>query len=281
MKIQKTKTKIVTVLASLIIGLTLVSPTMILSNVNAISLPRHIEAASPTLSQSESQAVSAAALAVPELQNWSHGWQYVHMAFLGNNKAGTPDFKWQYAIVDLKAPSSSAPVACDIDWWAWVEIDLTTKKVVYADYPSMASHICRGPAGSLGTSPGYSTVEQTDLNSGTISYYGNYAELRLPSFNTGIYSHLGSAYVEQWLNADFYPSSGCSTTECLEQGGWLITAYACSGCNISANTADIVYVDQSVHHNQQDYNTGLKWTNGASTTLYTEVDCAYTLPDYA
>ncbi|MGI0088573.1 MAG: hypothetical protein ACREBI_11545 [Nitrosotalea sp.] len=201
------------------------------------------------------------------------------MAFLGNNKAGTPDFKWQYAIVDLKAPSSSASISCDIDWWAWVQVDLTTKKVVSADYPSAASHICRGPAGSPAGSPGYSMAEQTDVNSGSNSYYGNYAELNAPSVNTSIFSHLNGAYVEQLVNAEFNPSSGCTNVDCLEQGGWLVTAFACSGCSISANTMDIVYVDESVHNNQQDYNTGLKWTNSVST-IYSEIDCAYTTPDY-
>ncbi|MGI0074027.1 MAG: hypothetical protein ACREA3_09470 [Nitrosotalea sp.] len=104
--------------------------------------------------------------------------------------------------------------------------------------------------------------------------------MNLPSFNTSIYSHLNGAFVEQLANAEFHPTSGCTAGDCLEQGGWIVTAYACTGCNIAANTADIVYVDQSVNNNQQDYNTGLKWTNGLSTTLSSQIDCAYTAPDY-
>lgn len=110
----------------------------------------------PTLTPSENQSVVKVALSIPELQNWSHDWKYVDMGFLGNNKLGIAGgFEWQYAIVNLKAPSSSALIPCDNDWWAWIEIDMTTMKVVQATYPTMESHQCEV---AMGGGPGTSRV---------------------------------------------------------------------------------------------------------------------------
>ncbi|MDE1876830.1 MAG: hypothetical protein KGH86_08430, partial [Thaumarchaeota archaeon] len=67
----------------------------------------------PTLLPSENKSVVHVALSIPELQNWSHDWKYVGMGFGSNNKVGIAGgFEWQYVIVDLKAPSSSAPIPC-------------------------------------------------------------------------------------------------------------------------------------------------------------------------
>ncbi|MDE2588055.1 MAG: hypothetical protein KGL95_00075 [Patescibacteria group bacterium] len=112
------------------------------SQSNTMSVPRHIGYPPPVLPPSENQTIINTALSIPGLQDWSHDWQFVEMSFLGNNKAGTPDFKWQYAIVSLKAPSNSGRVTCDNDWQAWAEIDMTTMKVVNATYPTMESHNC-------------------------------------------------------------------------------------------------------------------------------------------
>lgn len=101
----------------------------------------------PALSPDENQTLIGTALAIPGLQEWSHDWQYLGMGFGGNNKLGTPYFKWQYALLTLKAPSSSAPVPCNNDWWAWVEIDMETMKVVKATYPTMESHSCQVATG--------------------------------------------------------------------------------------------------------------------------------------
>ena len=110
----------------------------------------------PTLPPPENQSIVSVALAIPELQNWSHEWKYIDTSFLGNNKIGIAGgFQWQYAIVTLKAPSSSAPVPCDNDWWAWIEIDMTTMKVVQATYPTMESHQCEV---AMGGGPGTSRI---------------------------------------------------------------------------------------------------------------------------
>lgn len=101
----------------------------------------------PKLTPSENQTIIDTALSVPGLQNWSHGWQYVLMGFGSNNELGTPYFRWQYASVVLRAPSSSAPVSCNNDWWATIVIDMTTMKVVNATYPTLESHSCQVTTG--------------------------------------------------------------------------------------------------------------------------------------
>lgn len=98
----------------------------------------------PTLSPSGNQSVVNVALSIPELQKWSHDWQYVHTAFLGNNKVGIAGgFEWQYAMVYLKTPPNSGLIPCDIGWDAEVTVDMTTMKVVSSDYPTMNSQ-CHG-----------------------------------------------------------------------------------------------------------------------------------------
>jgi hypothetical protein len=226
----------------------------------------------PTLSVTDTQAIKNSALSVSELKNWSNSWHYAGIAFLGTKD---PTVHWTYAIVTLKAPSTSTPFACDTDWSAWIKVDLATKKVVSADYPSMKLHICKGATGSPGTHAGYSIATQNDVG-GATSYYGNYAEIPTPSFSSSIYDHLDKAYVEQFLNAEWTSgTTGCSTSSgfCLEQAGWSITAYpGCSGCGISANSTHVTYVDESVNNDEYIRDTGLTWVNGQS--LDSSIACA-------
>jgi plastocyanin len=102
-----------------------------------------LRSAAPTLTPSENQTVVSIALSVPGLQNWSHDWQYVGIGFLGNNKVASGGFEWQYAMVNLKTPPNSGLIPCDIGWEAEVTVDMTTMKVVSADYPTMNSQ-CHG-----------------------------------------------------------------------------------------------------------------------------------------
>ncbi|MHB8547361.1 MAG: hypothetical protein ACYDAJ_11390 [Nitrosotalea sp.] len=116
----------------------------------------HIGYQAPKLSSSENQSVVNVALSIPELQNWSHDWKYVDTSFLGNNKAGTAGFEWQYAMVYLKAPPNSGLIPCDIGWEAEVTVDITTMKVVSAGYPTINSQ-CHG-VGITGGGPGTSGI---------------------------------------------------------------------------------------------------------------------------
>ncbi|MGI0058283.1 MAG: hypothetical protein ACREBJ_00815, partial [Nitrosotalea sp.] len=167
MRIQNNKTKTsTTIISALLIGLMLVSSTGIIPNVHAVpnanAAPHysHVRAL-PKLSSADNQAIISTALAAPAIQTWSHDWKYVTMGFGGNNKPD-PNFQWQYALVTLRAPSSSAPVSCDIDWWAYVEIDMTTMKVVSTKYPTMESHICHGDELG-GTAGNWSKFNGTEL----------------------------------------------------------------------------------------------------------------------
>lgn len=280
MKIQ-TKTKLVTVLTSVIIGLVLMSPTTMIPNVVATSSSHPNVSPVPVLSTSEKQSIINMALTIPGLQNWSHDWQYVTNGFLGNNKLQS-DFQWQYAIVVLKAPSSSAPVSCSEDWWARIVIDMNTMKVLRATYPTMESHPCVSQQFLVGGSHGWSTATQNDVNTTAHHYFGNYAELTTPSYTAStIYQHLNKAFVGFLLNAFFTPSSSsyCSSIDCLEQAGWTINACGEVFC-LPVNSTDIIFVDQSTYGDASGHLTSLDWINGYTSTLDAEIDCAYTSPDY-
>ncbi|MDE1873445.1 MAG: hypothetical protein KGH99_08225, partial [Thaumarchaeota archaeon] len=99
-----------------------------------------------TLSPSGNQAIVDVALSIPDLQKWSNDWQFDSMAFMtAKNQPGN----WQYAVVYLKASSSSSLIPCDSnnDWSAMVVIDRTTMKVIQATYPTMESHNCNYTTG--------------------------------------------------------------------------------------------------------------------------------------
>lgn len=271
MRTQNNKTKAVTITVSIIMILGIMTPSLILPSVNAGSVDQitaPIRPLPPALSAADNQAIINAALSIPELKNWSNGWQYVNTGFIGTNN---PVVKWEYAIVTLKAPSKSAPVACDVDWSAWIKIDLATKKVIAADYPSMNSHVCHGITGANGANHGYSIATQDDVIGS--SYYGNYAEIKSPSFLSTVYNHLSGGYITQLLNAEWNSGTGCSDPYCIEQVGWLLTAATgCSGCGISANHNYIAYVDESTYNDQHLRDTGLSWVNGQ--TLASSISCS-------
>ncbi|MGC1426097.1 MAG: hypothetical protein WA833_05280 [Nitrosotalea sp.] len=115
----------------------------------------------PTLSPSGNQAIIDVALAIPGLQKWSNDWQFDSMGFMtAKNQPGN----YQYAIIYLKASSSSSLIPCDNnnDWSAMVMIDRTTMKVIQATYPTMESHNCNyATGGGPGTSGG--TILKIDL----------------------------------------------------------------------------------------------------------------------
>ena len=108
----------------------------------------------PTLPLSGNQTIVDVALAIPDLQKWSNDWQFDSMAFMtAKNQPGN----WQYAVVYLKASSSSSIIPCDNnnDWFAMVIVDRTTMKVISATYPTMESHNCNyATDGGPGTTSG-------------------------------------------------------------------------------------------------------------------------------
>ena len=96
---------------------------------------------SPSLSDPEKQAIVNAALSVPGLQEWSNQWQYVNMDFIGSTNNGV--VVWKYAVVNLELPTiNNAPFYCQYGWSAAIKVDLQTKLVVEAYYPTLKNHDC-------------------------------------------------------------------------------------------------------------------------------------------
>ncbi|HET7336860.1 MAG TPA: hypothetical protein VFJ23_03095 [Candidatus Nitrosotalea sp.] len=276
MKIQNNKTKTgTTVIATLMIGLILLSSTTVLPNISAeqnnrgqngytqFTSPFHLQA--PTLASDEKQKIIDTAMNLKAIKAWSDQWQFATMNFKGEkNSSG---INWNEAVVVLHLPpNSSAPVKCDIGWVAGVRIDISTDKVIGAWYPTLESHQCHDITldhshDKKHDPPGYSTATQNDVNS-TTSYYGNSAVLQTPSYSSSIFSDMNQL-VAQILNARWNVSC-YSDSECFTQVGWLITVPSISSGGISSNSADIVYVDESTTGNKVPINTNLGWQNGGT-----------------
>jgi hypothetical protein len=121
----------------------------------------------PTMSQSGQQALIDIATNLPGLQAWSHDWQFLSMGYMtAKNQPGM----WQYATVNLRAPSTSSEIPCDHGWWdAMVTIDMKTMNVISAWYPTMESHNCDniatggGPTSYGGTTKVDSPLQQVKM----------------------------------------------------------------------------------------------------------------------
>src|SRR2546425_2761026 len=155
------------------------SPTMI---------PLHIP--EPILSDSDKQTITNAALNVPEIKAWSDKWQFIGMDFNGTMNP----IVWKQAIVLLYSPpDANTPLKCDNGWTARVQVDLATKQVTNAWYPTKES-FCYGKvqtskvvlsdgsttnitshtnilSGTSSTKNGFSVATQNDVASNT--EYGN------------------------------------------------------------------------------------------------------------
>ncbi len=157
MKNNQVKTKtVMIILTTIMLSLAIVSP-FTPSNVNAVP-SSHTPPTVPILSSVDKQGAINAALSIPELKNWSQDWQFSSMGLINSNNS--PE-KVQQEVVVLKAPSKSAPFACNADWWAWIEIDNATKKVLYANYPTMESHVCQHTSAKKSSDPHTWTISYT------------------------------------------------------------------------------------------------------------------------
>jgi hypothetical protein len=101
---------------------------------------------SPVLSDSEQRAIIDAAMSVPGLKAWSNQWKYGWMDFSGTTSG------WQYAIVHLRLPvNASAPLSCVFPYEAAIKVDISTKQVVEAHYPTPQNFNCNlGCGGPIG-----------------------------------------------------------------------------------------------------------------------------------
>lgn len=271
------------------------SPTVLLpqlswatSNPNpSLRVPDYIQKAQappadPTLSDTDKKDIANAVLNVPGVKEWSNQWQVAGMGYLGTKSGDS--VTWNDAIVVLRLPNSApTPVSCNVGWTAWAKVDLSTKQVLEATYPTLSSNQC--DANELGTShlngkklandpPGFSIGTQNDVN-GT-NWYGNYAVIETPSYSSTIFQDIYPTLIAQIDNA-LWNTSLCSGG-CFTQAGWEIIDTACSSCGISANSTDIVYVDQSSTGTKQGYNTGISWSSG--TTETTQISCPSGSSDY-
>jgi hypothetical protein len=245
----------------------------------------------PVLADAKHQELFSIAKNVPGVKAWSaDGWQY-----LGSDFIGTADGQWTSARVQLKLPSSApAPQSCANGWFAMVQINLQTMKVENADYPSTSNAVCEGltfggpvtitptstntavnfiipPALATITRDGIAAAKDDDVSAWFApSFYGEEAELRAPTISSSIYSHMDHS-VQFLLNAVFNTGGSSGT---LTQIGWTATSTAgCSGCGISANTVDLVFVDESVWGNDDPHASGLAYDTGTARDLFSEVIC--------
>lgn len=120
---------------------------------NAFSLESLRSMPSQYLTDTERREVIAAALDHDGVKEWSDEWEFVNMDFGGTTE---PVPRWTTAVVDLHlSPDAETAVACDTGWWARVEVDLLTKEVLSAYYPTADDKSChgglrmQGPVGSM------------------------------------------------------------------------------------------------------------------------------------
>ncbi len=233
----------------------------------------------------ERQEIIAAAINHGDIKAWSNGWRFVNMDLAGTND---PEPHWETAIVDLHLPpTANAPVFCDKGWWARVEIDLSTKKVLSSDHPT-PNKDCHGeippsmPIETAGTNDSENPVIQTILPKAyaagqsalafasqhdviTYNIYGSTVNLKTPTVSSTIYTNMDTA-VGHLLTQYFKDS-----TSYFAQAGWIVTTVAgCPGCNIPADSKKIVYIDRSVYG---DYEaravtaSGFSWVNDRTLVL--------------
>ncbi|WP_157928388.1 hypothetical protein [Candidatus Nitrosotalea okcheonensis] len=251
---------------------------------NDTGIPVHIAPppVPPIPSISDNQTMISAAMNVPEIKAWSDKWQYAGMDF---NGTGNP-VVWQHAIVLLYSPpDANTPLKCANGWTARVQVDLITKKALHAWYPDMQSP-CTGYAelkktdssDGLGhvtthnnaasltpsTHIGDSEATEQDVTSG--QWYGNEAFFPTPSYSSNIFKDM-NALVGFTLNDNFNTANG------FTQAGWIMTEIpGCGGCNLSAGTTALAYVDESISGaGDAAYNIGYTWVNGQN--VIAEVIC--------
>jgi hypothetical protein len=224
----------------------------------------------PTLSDTDKQALINTAMNVTGIKSWSNQWQYATMDFLGNSING--NVTWNYTVVRLLLPSNvNTPFYCKHGWEAGAKIDLITKQVVYAYYPTIYQHDCNTIEGaSSPPDPSFAVATQNDV--ATTHWYGNKAQLVVPNYSSSIFTDMNStSVIEQILNDMWNQQCKWNGPQpvpagCFTQAGWVITNYNCSFCNLTANTEDLIYIDQSVFGSYTDINTLLTVTSGNSET---------------
>ena len=132
---------------AIIVGIGICAITTVLLLPSFLNTRTRIDKIQPpnglVLSDDEKQKLVDEALNVTGIQEWSNQWQFVTMDFSGKNENGSTH--WTYAIVMLKLPpDAKSPYPCDTGWIARVQINLDTKQVENAWYPTLNDHQCHG-----------------------------------------------------------------------------------------------------------------------------------------
>lgn len=237
---------------------------------------------SPQLTAIHKNAIIDKAMNVQGIKNWSqNGWKFVSMDYFGNAE---PTLEWTHAIVHLHLPKNSGtPKAqCENGSWAMVAINLKTLAVEEASFPTDPDKACNSDpslgsasipeilddkdrisllptAGAAATLPSWNVAQQNDAATMTIK--GSFTWMKTPSFNSNIYSNM-DRNISLFFNQQF------NTASSFVQEGWRITTPAgCSGCGINANSANLVYVDESVHGDKNVRRAGLFTYTGGNTAL--------------
>ncbi len=248
----------------------------------------------PVLSNEDKQQMIDEVMNLPGIKAWSNNWKFLGMGFIGTT---SPTFSWQYAVIRLQLlPSDDAAFYCEYGWGAVAKVDLTTKQIAYAQYPTKDDHLCNiitaGPIhnnvekhlfswtthnayadSSLPSFQSFATAEQYDVNNISNHFYGNQAYLVPPYYSQSIFTDMNSnRQIEQLLNADWNQQcqNGLQTTpDCFTQAGWVVLNYDCgSSCNyLTHYTEDLVYVDQSTTGSYVIQNTLLSVTSGHTETV--------------
>jgi hypothetical protein len=265
---NKTKTA-ATIVATIIIGMALLSPTVILPSISATPQPKPFYLPNPALTNSEKQQLINIAMNQPGVKAWSDQWQFSTIDFKGE-KTGT-GVNWQDAIVFLRLPaSSSIPFQCEQGWIAEVEIDMISYKVVNSVYPTVQSHECHGfsltSPGSKG--PAYAIASDNDVETGT--FYGDSGVMTTPSYNSSIFGAMDQG-ISFLLNTEWTQTCTGPDPNCFLQAGWLMTTPSHSVGGLPANSADVVFVDESVTGTLDAYNTNIAYSGGG--TLAIGINC--------
>lgn len=264
--IKNNKTKIATtVVASLFIGLIILSPMTVLPYVSAQT---NVMPSTPKLSSDQQTKLINIAMNVSGIKKWSSsGWEYVHTDWIGTQNPA----QWTTAVIKLHLPlgKGNPPIQCTSSngSWATVAINLATYNIEEANFPQTGvkydcDHVQNAAVQLSPTSgpliqglPGFIIAQENDV--ATTNIYGSQASIFTPSYNSNIFNGIDmdqsiSVLLNQkWTTGDF------------TQLGWTIThVVGCPGTGINANTADLGQVDTS--------------TTGGSTCIFKIAKFTYT-----
>lgn len=256
---------------------------------NAANLGSWRSMPSQDLPDTERNEVIAAALDHDGVKEWSDEWEFVNMDFGGTTE---PVPRWTTAVVDLHlSPDAETAVACDTGWWARVEVDLLTKEVLSADYPTADDKSChgelrmQGPIDAIEEQPSESSAllqailptaeaqtpgtfiamaQQTDVI--TYDIYGSAVSIKTPTISSTIYSNMDQA-VGHLLTQYF-----TGHVNNFVQGGWIATTViGAPGSGVPADSKKIVYIDREMYGDYEARavpGAGFNWVNGQTLDVF-------------